>query len=124
MRCPLPGSRATQFGGAVGGLFEHLERFVEFAAQVVDLADHVQGAGAAGEALGVEILGALRGVVGEGFLADRVEGGEPAVGFEFLAQVADHEFDQALGVAALVDRVTSRGDRDEGGNGEHDDQGQ
>ncbi|MCW5567854.1 MAG: hypothetical protein KIS84_06455, partial [Dokdonella sp.] len=103
-----------QFSGGGSRLAEHVERIVELATQVEHLANLLQGAGAAGKGVGIELPGVLRRVVGQCFLADRIEGGELAVRFEFPAQVAEHELDQAFGMAPLRVGFATRGDRHHG----------
>ena len=108
---PVVRRAREQLARAARGLLEHVERMIEIAAQVIDLADQMQRARAAAERISVERAGILRRVVLQRSLADRIERIETADRLELLAQIAEHELDQAFGFPALRDRFAARAQR-------------
>src|SRR4051794_23983759 len=96
---------------AMRSLPEHFERVIEMPAKIIDLADQVQRTRAPSERIGIERTGILRRVILQRALADRIERVEPTDRFELLAQIAEHELDQAFGFAALRDRFAACAER-------------
>jgi hypothetical protein len=94
--------RACQpLGRAARGFGEPLFRRGQLAAALGDLADQVQRARTTAQRLGVQVGRVLCRVVGQRAFTHRIQRVQAAHRLQPLAQVAQHELQQALGLRAL-----------------------
>ena len=94
------------------------------AALLADRPHQAQGVRPLAEGGDVEIGRILRGVVGQSLGADAIHQVEPAAVFQALAQIGQHEADQALRLGALADRFVAGHQGRAGESGHHRHAGQ
>jgi hypothetical protein len=105
----------VQCGGARVRLAERRHRGVVLAFVETHLADAGQRAGLFFEGAVAEVARVERGEVGRGLVVDRTHQVEPADRVQLLAQVAEHEAEDVLGLRLPALRIVAR---DPGGRGQ------